>query len=101
MGDLDKKLEAIENTDRLVVVPVLNGLEARGEPFAVMIVPDHPTSTELKTHITAPVPYAVSATGGLQDVVTTYTEKSVEASLQRIRDGWKLMRFFLKQGKNS
>lgn len=99
MGDVDKKIEAIENTDRLIVGPVLKGLKARGESFAVMIVPDHSTSTELRTHITAPVPYAIYATGGLQDVVTAYTENSVVAALQRIQDGWKLMRFFLKQGK--
>src|SRR3989338_653751 len=54
MGDAQKKIEAIEDTDRLIVGTLLEGLKKRGEPFAILVVCDHPTSTVLKTHIADP-----------------------------------------------
>src|SRR3989338_6598839 len=99
MGDAKKKIQAIEDTDRLVVATLLDGLKKRGEPFAVLIVCDHPTSTILKTHIAEPVPFALYATGGSKDAVTAYNESAVKASSKRFEQGFELMSFFLKQGK--
>lgn len=99
MGDVQKKIQAIEDTDRLVVGTLLEGLKKRGEPYAVMVVPDHPTSVAIKTHIADPVPFAIYATGGPKDAVTAYNEPSVAQSATRFEDGFTLMRFFLSQGK--
>lgn len=41
MGDVKLKIQAIEDTDRLVVGTLLEGLKQRGEPFAILVVPDH------------------------------------------------------------
>ena len=98
MGDVQKKIQAIEDTDRLVVGTLLEGLKRRGEPFAVMVVPDHATSTARKTHIPDPVPFAVYATNGHKDNVTAYNESVVKASTTRFDDGFTLMSFFLSQG---
>ena len=99
MGDVQKKIQAIEDTDRLVVGTVLEGLKRRGEPYAVLIVCDHPTSTVLKTHIAEPVPFALYATGGPKDAVATYSESAVKGSHKRFTEGFQLMAFFLQQGK--
>ncbi len=96
MGDVQKKIQAIEDTDRLVVGTLLEGLKKRGEPFAIMIVCDHPTSTALKTHIAEPVPFALYATNGPKDAVTSYSESAVKASTTRFEEGFKLMSFFLQ-----
>ncbi len=95
MGDAQKKIQAIEDTDRRMVGPLLAGLKKRGEPFAILVVPDHPTSTALKTHIAEPVPFALYATGGPKDSVTTYNERAVQASSTRFEEGFQLMPFFL------
>jgi 2,3-bisphosphoglycerate-independent phosphoglycerate mutase len=95
MGDAGKKIEAIEQTDRLVVGTLLEGLRRRDEPFAVMVVPDHPTSVVLKTHIAEAVPFAIYATDGPKDAVASYSESAVSASTRRFEDGFRLMAFLL------
>ncbi len=101
MGDLKLKIQAIEDTDRLVVGTLLEGLKRRGEPFAILIVPDHPTSLLLKTHIADPVPFACYATGGAKNGVGAYNEVAVKGSTTRFEQGFKLMPFFLRAGLKS
>ena len=48
-GNLEDKIQAIEDFDRKIVGPILLGLEKIG-PFRVLALPDHPTSLVLKTH---------------------------------------------------
>ena len=100
MGDVQKKIQAIEDTDKLVVGTILEGLKRRNEPFAIMVVPDHPTSTKLKTHIPDPVPFAIYATGHASGAVTAYTEAAAARSGKRFDEGYQLMGFFLSQGKS-
>ena len=95
MGDVKLKIKAIEDTDRLVVGTLLEGLKRRSEPYAILIVPDHPTSTALKTHLAQPVPFALYATNGPTDRVQAYHEAAVQHSTKRFEDGFRLMSFFL------
>ena len=99
MGDVRKKIQAIEDTDRLVVGTLLEGLRKRNEPFAILIVCDHPTSTAIKTHIADPVPFALYASGIQKDAVAAYNETAVKGSAKRFDEGYQLMAFFLAQGK--
>ena len=99
MGDAKKKIQAIEDTDRLVVGTLLEGLKKRGEPYAIMVVPDHPTSVAIKTHIADPVPFAIYATHGPKDHATAYNESVVKQPTQRFTDGYQLMSYFLGIGK--
>jgi 2,3-bisphosphoglycerate-independent phosphoglycerate mutase len=101
MGDVEKKIQAIEDTDRLLVGTLREGLEKRGEPCGVLIVPDHPTSTEMRTHVADPVPFAMYHTQGKKDAVTTYDEMAVKQSSTQIEHGYLLLRQFLdaKQSK--
>jgi 2,3-bisphosphoglycerate-independent phosphoglycerate mutase len=68
MGDAQKKIQAIEDVDRLVVGTLLEGLKQRHEPFAILVVCDHPTSTAQRTHIAEPVPFAMYAVNGPRGV---------------------------------
>jgi 2,3-bisphosphoglycerate-independent phosphoglycerate mutase len=95
IGDVQKKIQAIEDTDRLVVGTLLDGLKKRGEPFAIMVVCDHPTSTILKTHIAEPVPFAIYKTHCSKDAVGAYNEVALKQSTQRFEQGFQLMTFFL------
>jgi 2,3-bisphosphoglycerate-independent phosphoglycerate mutase len=62
-GLLEKKLLAIERMDRDIVGPLLSALEARGEPFRVLLSPDHATTLATKTHAPDAVPFALFGAG--------------------------------------
>ena len=77
-GDLDEKIKALEAWDRRILTDLVVGLDAMG-PWRMLLLPDHPTPVELKTHTTDSVPYllvdsAVDGPGG------TYTEPATAAS---------------------
>jgi 2,3-bisphosphoglycerate-independent phosphoglycerate mutase len=56
MGDAEKKIKAIEDFDEKVVGTVLGGMEKRRD-WRLLLLPDHPTPTVLKTHVGDPVPF--------------------------------------------
>jgi 2,3-bisphosphoglycerate-independent phosphoglycerate mutase len=58
MGDVNAKIQALEDFDQKVVGTVLKGMAAR-QDFRVLLMPDHPTAIALKTHVAAPVPFVL------------------------------------------
>jgi 2,3-bisphosphoglycerate-independent phosphoglycerate mutase len=64
-GNLEHKLQAIEDFDSKIVAPILKGATDKfgADGFKLMIVTDHPTPVELKTHTSDAVPYAVYGSG--------------------------------------
>jgi len=76
-GNVEEKVKALENWDRRILADLIPGLDALG-PWRLLLLPDHPTPVELKTHTTDSVPYllvdsAVDGPGG------TYTEPATAA----------------------
>jgi len=59
LGDLDGKVESIRRLDERMVKPVLEALEASGEDFRILLMPDHYTLLSTQTHDGTPVPYAI------------------------------------------
>jgi 2,3-bisphosphoglycerate-independent phosphoglycerate mutase len=57
-GDLEAKIAAIEAFDELVVGTIVQGMAQQGA-YRLMILPDHPTPLELKTHADDPVPFVL------------------------------------------
>lgn len=73
-GLVDEKVTALENWDRRILADLVPGLDALG-PWRMLLLPDHPTPTALRTHTTDSVPYllvdsAIDGPGG------TYTERA-------------------------
>lgn len=56
-GDLSGKLEAIRRIDSRLLAPLKASMDAWGEPYRMLILPDHPTPLGLRTHTADPVPY--------------------------------------------
>jgi 2,3-bisphosphoglycerate-independent phosphoglycerate mutase len=78
-GLADVKTRALEQWDAQIIGPVVTELERRGEPFRLLLLPDHATPCTIRTHTADPVPYllvdsSAAAAGG------TYTERAVAAS---------------------
>lgn len=65
-GDLAAKVEALENWDRRILGPLVEGLDDGLGPWRLLLLPDHPTPVALRTHTCDPVPYVLvdSATDG-------------------------------------
>lgn len=51
------KTDALERWDREVIGPVVDELERRGDDFRILLLPDHATPCDIKTHTSDPVPY--------------------------------------------
>ena len=58
MGDVEKKIQALEDFDEKVVGTVLKGMAHRRD-WRVLLMPDHPTAIALKTHVSDPVPFVL------------------------------------------
>jgi 2,3-bisphosphoglycerate-independent phosphoglycerate mutase len=74
-GDVEEKVKALENWDRRILPGLIEGLDALG-PWRLLLLPDHATPVDLKTHTSGPVPYLLvdSEVDGLGG---TYTEPGV------------------------
>lgn len=75
-GDVGQKIRAIELFDERVVGPMIHGLERSGEAWRVLLLPDHPTPIEIRTHSTDPVPFAIAGSGICVDSVDAFDEIS-------------------------
>lgn len=96
-GNIKDKITAIEDFDRLVVGTVMKGAKALGD-CRILLLPDHPTPVELRTHTGDPVPFVlfdsrdVRKNKGMQ-----FDEKITErADAMSFEEGHKLMDFFIK-----
>jgi 2,3-bisphosphoglycerate-independent phosphoglycerate mutase len=58
-GDLEGKLESMKHIDEKVFKPVADYLESTGEAYRILIVPDHKTPMEIRTHSSEPVPFVL------------------------------------------
>ena len=56
-GLADVKVDALERWDVDIIGPVIGALRASGTPFRVLLLPDHATPCNLRTHTDEPVPY--------------------------------------------
>ncbi len=58
-GEPMKKVHAIEAIDREILGPLFHALQATGEPYSILLMPDHPTPLALRTHTAEPVPFVL------------------------------------------
>lgn len=58
-GDLEGKVYSIEQIDEKIVGPLTAALEKTGEPYKIVITPDHPTPIRTRTHSREPIPCLV------------------------------------------
>jgi 2,3-bisphosphoglycerate-independent phosphoglycerate mutase len=56
--DYRLKVKTIEDFDRRLLGRILQGLK---EPYAIAVLPDHPTPIKIGTHTKDPVPFAIKS----------------------------------------
>lgn len=94
-GDVEHKIYSIEQIDEKVVKRVVEGLREFGEPFSVMVLPDHPTPIKTMTHCSDPVPYLIYRSNEPVIGTAKYDEAHAAASGKFVQSGVDLMKRFL------
>ena len=94
--EVDNKVKSVEIIDRQIVAPIKEALDASGEDYSMMILPDHPTPLQWRTHTSDPVPYIIYR--NRKDIcrdgarsVSAYTEKTGASTGIYIEEGFRLM----------
>lgn len=95
-GDTAHKVYSIEQIDEKVVRPIAEELRAAGEPFKMLVCPDHPTPIAVRTHVSDPVPYLLYSSEYPQGCgAKSYDEDSAAATGIFVPQGFMLMQKML------
>lgn len=96
-GSVEKKVKAIENLDSRIIKPIVEGLEAAGEDFRLVILPDHPTPIRIRTHSADNVPYLLYDSTKPQHNSWHYNEREGATSSNFIAEGHTLIDHLLSE----
>lgn len=96
-GLLEEKIEAIEQIDRQIIVPLTEQLEDAKEPYRILILPDHPTPIRVRTHTGDPVPYLLYDSQKALGEAGIYCEKTALESKNIWKNGFQLIDYLLEE----
>ena len=96
-GSVENKIQSIEYLDSRVIAPVKAAMDASGEPYRILVCPDHPTPIRCRTHTGNPVPYILYDSTKERRAVGVYSEKEAEASGNYEPNGYKLIERLLQK----
>ena len=94
-GQMEHKVKAIEYIDERIVGPIKAGLEAAGENYRMLILPDHPTPIRCRTHTSDPVPFLIYDSTAATDHGCVFSEKAAGDSGWFVANGCELMKKFI------
>ena len=89
-GSLPRKIKAIEYLDARIIRPIRDGLDACGQDYRMLIMPDHPTPLRIRTHSSNPVPYMLYDSTRAQGDGLLYNEETAAATGIVIDPGYML-----------
>ena len=94
-ADIEGKVQSLERIDSEILMPVAEFLRKTGEPYRVLVLPDHPTPCAIRTHTSDPVPFMIYDSEKSYTGVTPFTEATAAACHHLIPDGTRLMELLL------
>lgn len=96
-GSVEKKVRSIEYLDGRLIRLVKEGLDAAGEDYRMLILPDHPTPIKVRTHVAEPVPYLLYDSTAPEEHTWHYNEKEAAKSGRNVAHGWDLMGYLFSK----
>ncbi|MDP2167538.1 MAG: cofactor-independent phosphoglycerate mutase [Thermodesulfovibrionales bacterium] len=98
-GNCNDKIKAIEDFDALVVGTVLRGIKPFDE-YKILLLPDHATPVEARTHTEEPVPFVLYDSRQKKDNKGARFDETLSErdDIVRIEEGFRLMDYFMKEG---
>ena len=95
--EMENKVKSMEYIDRRIIKPIMEGLQAKGEDYSIMLLPDHPTPLVLRTHTSEPVPYLIYRSTTQQEIPgQVYDEFYPAKTGNYFAEGYRLMDYFLQ-----
>ncbi len=94
-GNIDHKLQSIEDIDAKVVGPLLDGFKQRGTRFRLLVAPDHATPIALRTHRSGPVPFLLYDSTRETEGRLPYDERALEDTRFVVEEGHRLIDLLL------
>lgn len=96
-GSLERKMQAIEYLDSRVIRIIKERMDASGEPYRMLILPDHPTPLRIRTHTGDPVPYLLWDSTRKLGESRNYCEDTAKESGIFRKEGYKIMDVLLEK----
>lgn len=93
-GDLDAKIEAIEQIDEKVIGTIVEGMKDIGE-FRLLALPDHPTPVKTRSHSDSPVPFVLYSSAQETANSLPYDERALDEAKLRVEEGHRLIELLL------
>ena len=90
-GSVEKKVRAIEFLDQRLIRIVREAMDASGEPYRLLILPDHPTPIAARTHTADPVPYLLYDRKRPENGAESYCERTAVQSGRWEKNGYHLI----------
>ena len=90
-GSVERKIKAIENIDSKILSRVVEKMDASGEDYRVLVLPDHPTPIRTRTHSSEPVPYMLYDSTKPFSKNWLYNEKEAKAGGNFVEQGYQLI----------
>ena len=94
-GRIQDKVKSIEYLDSRLIAPIKAAMEAAGEDYRMLILPDHPTPLAIRTHTADPVPYLIYDSTRQLRKRDRLTEESARQADNFQPDGYKLLEEFI------
>ena len=86
-----EKILSIEYLDSRIAAPIKAACEASGEPFRMLVLPDHPNPIRCRTHTADPVPYVLYDSTRQRRAIAHYSEKEAAKTGNFEPDGYRLI----------
>lgn len=96
-AEVDNKVLSVELIDKKILAPVHEYLKSCGEDYKIMILPDHPTPTRLRTHTIDPVPFMIYSSKDQNVGVDIFSEDSAAGTGLYIQHGYTLMDLLIEK----
>ena len=96
-GSIRDKIQSIEWIDSRLLRPLITGLGDAGEDFRLLLLPDHPTPIEVRTHTGEPVPYLLYDSTREEQGESVYCEKTAAGTGREWKEGYRLIGHLLQE----
>ena len=96
-GRIEDKIAAIGYVDEKILGVVMDGLKSAGEDFRLLLLPDHPTPIEVRTHTGEPVPYLLYDSTAKAEGMPAYSEETAAQTGRNWQDGYLLIGHLLEE----
>jgi 2,3-bisphosphoglycerate-independent phosphoglycerate mutase len=96
-GNAEGKIRAIELFDERIVGPILTSI-GKTDEYRILVLSDHPTPIDIKTHVSDPSPFAVMSSRPEENLAAgkPFTEAAAKESGILVSPGHQLMDKFIR-----